>query len=245
MWTGLVLAIRRGGEPIRCRRRAGPATGPSRAIGRLLARDDGRGRGDIGVDAGPGNHCSRPPGTVWGQLGTSKRSEDRIPSTTTALKSTSDTAPAPLVVYQRSVSFISGADQDPPETAMPEPDDELTGVGEAWRPVDEVPVDVELLAMAPDDVVVVPGIVYALTAPRRPTPATAPKASPAVRRLSVLVAASRAWIRLSPILSFSMIPTWRAALNASCEKRGSLLRSNVPAGKIRRPLTVNSGSTPS
>ena len=28
---------------------------------------------------------------------------------------------------------------------------------------------------------------------------------------------------------------WRAALNASCEKRGSLHRSNVPAGQIRQP----------
>jgi hypothetical protein len=53
------------------------------------------------------------------------------PSTTTALRSTSETAPAPLVVYQRTVSGIEGADQDPPETATPELDEELTGVGEA------------------------------------------------------------------------------------------------------------------
>jgi hypothetical protein len=116
------------------------------------------------------------------------------------------------VVYQRTVSLIGRADQDPPETATPELEDELTGVGEAWRPVELVPVevvpeDVAVLAVAPEEVAAVPGIVYALTAPRRPTPATAPKASPAVKRLSVLVAASRARIRLSVVFSFSMIPT--------------------------------------
>ena len=109
------------------------------------------------------------------------------------------------------MSFIDGAGQDPPETATPELADELTGVGEAWRPlevdVEVVPEDVAVLAVAPEDVAAVPGIVYALTAPRRPTPATAPKASPAVRRLSVLVAASRARIRLSVMFLFSMIPT--------------------------------------
>jgi hypothetical protein len=40
-----------------------------------------------------------------------------------------------------------------------------------------------------------------------PTPATAPKARPAVIRCSILVAASRAWILLSVILSLSMIST--------------------------------------
>jgi hypothetical protein len=131
---------------------------------------------------------------------------------TTALRSTNETAPAPLVVYQRSVSFIE-AGQDPPETATPELDEEPTGVGEACTPVvvpvdvEVVPDDVEVLALAPVEVVAVPGMVYALTAPRRPTPATAPKARPAVRRLSILVAASRAWILVPFIFSFSMIPT--------------------------------------
>ena len=137
-----------------------------------------------------------------------------MPSTTTALSSTRDTAPAPLVVYQRIVSFIGGAVYEPPETATPEPDEELTGVGEAWTPVDDVPLAVEVvpeavdvLAVAPEEVAAVPGIVLALTAPRMPTPAMAPNASPAVRRLSILVAASRAWILLSGMFSFSMIPT--------------------------------------
>src|SRR6476646_9459211 len=37
------------------------------------------------------------------------------------------------------------------------------------------------------------------------------------------------------MLSLSMIPMWRGALNASCEKRGSLLRSNAPRRPIRQP----------
>jgi len=140
-------------------------------------------------------------------------------------------------VYQRTVSFIADADQDPPETATPELEDEPTEVEDDDRPevlpVEVEPDDVVVLAVAPVELVVVPGIVYALTAPRSPTPATAPKANPAVRRLSVLVARSRAWIRLSVMLSFSMIPMWPAALNASCEKRGSLLRSNATARRDR------------
>jgi hypothetical protein len=99
------------------------------------------------------------------------------------------------------VSFIAGAAYEPPETATPEPDEELTGFGEAWTPaeavpelVDDVPELVDVLAVAPEEVVEFPGIVYALTVPRMPTPATAVKARPAVRRFSILVAASRAWI---------------------------------------------------
>jgi hypothetical protein len=59
------------------------------------------------------------------------------------------------------VSFIAGGGQDPPETATPEPEEELTGVGEAWRPVevDVEPEVVEVLAVAPAEVDAVPGIV--------------------------------------------------------------------------------------
>jgi hypothetical protein len=117
-------------------------------------------------------------------------------------------------MYQRRVSLTIGADYEPPETATPEPDDELVGEGEAWRPVEVVPVevdvvpeDVPVVAVAPVEVAAVPGIVYALTAPRMPTPAIAPNAMPAVRRLRVLVAASRARILESVMFSFSMIPT--------------------------------------
>jgi hypothetical protein len=112
------------------------------------------------------------------------------------------------------VSFIAGAGYEPPETATPEPDEELTGVGEAWTPVEEVPeVDevlpelVGVLAVAPEEVAVLPGMVDALTVPRMPTPARAQNASPAVRRFSILVAASRAWILLSVVLPLSMTPT--------------------------------------
>jgi hypothetical protein len=65
------------------------------------------------------------------------------------------------------VSFIGGAGYEPPETATPELDEELTGVGEACTPVEVAPVDVEevlpplvdVLAVAPEVVVAVPGIV--------------------------------------------------------------------------------------
>jgi hypothetical protein len=70
------------------------------------------------------------------------------------------------VVYQRRVSFSIGAGYEPPETATPVPDDEVTGEGEAWTPVepvpeveDVVPELVDVLAVAPEEVVAVPGMV--------------------------------------------------------------------------------------
>jgi len=68
------------------------------------------------------------------------------------------------VVYQRTESFIERADYDPPETATPEPDDEPTGMGDGWTAVepvevDVVPEDAAELAVAPEEVVAVPGIV--------------------------------------------------------------------------------------
>ncbi|HVC75003.1 MAG TPA: hypothetical protein VND96_00640 [Candidatus Micrarchaeaceae archaeon] len=66
---------------------------------------------------------------------------------------------------------------EPPETATPAPDEELTGVAEAWTPVEMVPEVEEVLpelALAPEKAVVLPGIVYALNVPRMPTPAMAP-----------------------------------------------------------------------
>jgi hypothetical protein len=96
--------------------------------------------------------------------------------------------------------------------------DELTPVEDGWTPVEpeveaepEVEVDpgveaepevVETEAVAP--VETVPGIVYALSVPRRPTPAIAPKARLAVSRLSIRFASSRARILVSFILSVSM-----------------------------------------
>jgi hypothetical protein len=76
----------------------------------------------------------------------------------------------------------------------------VTGVVDDWSPdevlveVDEEEVDVvEALAVAL--VVVAPGIVWALTAPKRPTPITALIAAPVVNRLSRRIAASRARTR--------------------------------------------------
>jgi hypothetical protein len=64
------------------------------------------------------------------------------------------------------VSFSIGAGYEPPETATPEPDEEVTGVGDAWTPVELVPeVEevlpelVDVLAVAPVETVVDPGIV--------------------------------------------------------------------------------------
>jgi hypothetical protein len=69
-------------------------------------------------------------------------------------------------VYQRIESFIEDGAYDPPETATPELDDEPTGVVVGWTPVELVPVDVDVepaavpaLAVAPEEVVAVPGIV--------------------------------------------------------------------------------------
>jgi hypothetical protein len=78
----------------------------------------------------------------------------------------------------------------------------VTGVDDEPSPVvelDEVELEVAVLAVC--DVVVAPGIVYALTAPSTPTPASAPAATPVVSRLSMRNAASRArslfWVLLS------------------------------------------------
>jgi hypothetical protein len=70
------------------------------------------------------------------------------------------------------------------------PDDELTP-REVWNPeeVDELD-ELELLAVWVVDKV--PGIVDALTTASTPTPAKALIATPAVRRFSVCIAASRA-----------------------------------------------------
>jgi hypothetical protein len=83
--------------------------------------------------------------------------------------------------------------RDPPDTATPELEELVTGVVDDCRP-DEVLVDDEDEAVVdvPAVVLVVPGIVYALNAPRRATPATALTAAPVVSRLRRRMAASRA-----------------------------------------------------
>src|SRR5438067_8243098 len=94
-----------------------------------------------------------------------KRSADSTPRMTTALSRTSETAPAARVVYQSSWS-VTG--YEPPDTATPEPEDELTvpdddrpdELGELVELALEVEVEVEVVAAAAD---VEPGMVAALT----------------------------------------------------------------------------------
>jgi hypothetical protein len=71
--------------------------------------------------------------------------------------------------------------------------------------VDPVDVDVEPEGVVACVVDETPGIVLALTAPSRPTPAIAPKTRPAVSRLSIRVAASRARILVAVVVSISMV----------------------------------------
>ena len=127
----------------------------------------------------------------------------RIPSTTTAVRRISVTAPAPRVAYQRSVSGTGQCEA--PETTTPLPDeDELTPL-EGWRLAEELDdvedveeVDVEVDVDAEDVAEVVPGMVAAPIAPNTPRPANAPTALKAVRRLSARNAASRA---IAPVRS--------------------------------------------
>jgi Trk K+ transport system NAD-binding subunit len=106
----------------------------------------------------------------------------------------------------------------PPETATPELDEELTVPEEGCNAlVDEVLEDDELevveldelevvvAAVPVDDEAAVPGMVSALTVPKMPTPATAAKATPAVRRLSRDRALSRARILASEGFVCSML----------------------------------------
>jgi hypothetical protein len=90
---------------------------------------------------------------------------------------------------------VSFKNQDPPETATPELEELVTGVVDDCSPDDEVLVDdvveevVAVLALA---VLMVPGIVWALTAPSTATPTSPLTAAPVVSRLRRRIAASRA-----------------------------------------------------
>jgi len=134
-----------------------------------------------------------------------------MPRTTTALSRISVTAPAPRVVYQRTL--LDTGQREAPETATPPPDEEPTPL-EDFSPLDEEDEDeededvdvldeVEVLEVAEVAVSLdaeeelVPGMVAALTAPKTPTPATAANAAPNVRRLSSRIAASRARTRMA------------------------------------------------
>jgi hypothetical protein len=146
----------------------------------------------------------RPTVRKRGQLVLWTRRTDRIPSTTTALRRTRLTAPAPRVVYQRRVSFKN---QDPPETATAELEELVTGVVDDCSPDEVMVVEededvVELLAV---EVLAVPGIVWAPTAPSMPTPTSALTAAPVVSRLRRRMAASRARTLSWIVSSISMV----------------------------------------
>jgi hypothetical protein len=96
---------------------------------------------------------------------------------------------------------------DPPDTATPELDDELTLDDDDCRPLEaelELVELVEVLAEVVCDDVETPGIVCAPTAPSKPTPTTAKKATPVVTLFSIRIAASRAWILVAVGFGLSM-----------------------------------------
>jgi len=132
-----------------------------------------------------------------------------------------ETAPAPLMVYQRRVS-VTG--YEPPETATPELDEELTDPEDDCRLLDDDELDVDaldaddvvaVLAVSVDEDDVVPGMVTAPTVPKMATPATAAKAMPAVSRSSRERALSRAWIRASGDIVLGMLVRMRPASQSS------------------------------
>src|SRR5438552_12794487 len=78
----------------------------------------------------------RPVVRNRGQLGLWTRRTVRIPSTTTAVRRISVTAPAPRVVYQRSVSGTGQCEA--PETTTPLPDEDGLPPLEGWRLAEEL-----------------------------------------------------------------------------------------------------------
>jgi hypothetical protein len=140
-----------------------------------------------------------------GQLELCTLNVERTPRTTTELRRSSVTAPAPRVVYQ-SRAFDT-AQCDAPDTARPEPLlVELTPL-EGCSPLDEVAeLDDEDDVVFDADALVedAPGMVAALTAAKTPTAATAPTAAPTVRRLRRRSAASREIARVLSMLGKSV-----------------------------------------
>jgi hypothetical protein len=129
-----------------------------------------------------------------------------------------------VVLIDPSSCPATTQDYEPPETATPVPEVELTEPeDELTEPEDELELEVAVvLEAAAVDEAAVPGIVLALTAPRMPTPATAAKAAPAVRRLSMDSALSRARILSCGFVS-SMALGWTRPIKHLCEKAGRLL----------------------
>src|SRR5712692_4129440 len=177
-----------------------------------------------------------------GQLSRWKRIVESTPSTTTALSRIRETAPAPLVVYQRRVS-LTDAGYEPPETAMPEPDEEFTAPEDGCSPLEEALEVVELEeadavpAVLPDDAAT-PGCMIALTVPKMPTPATDARAMPAVRLLSRDRARSRARTLTSAALVFSTLirlrPPSPSSLRATWEEAEKLRSIRFGLGPFNR-----------
>src|SRR6266851_1530821 len=148
-----------------------------------------------------------------GQSGPCTRCVERTPRITTALSRTRVTAPAPRVVYQRRLFDTSQCEAPETACAVP-PDDEVTPLDDCRLldeldvvvdvDVEDVPAEVDELAVAVVDEAEVPGIVSALTAPSAPTPPAATKAATNVRRFSSRRAASRARARVS--MAPSLVP---------------------------------------
>ena len=120
--------------------------------------------------------------------------------------------------------LVTEGGYEPPETATPELDEELTDPEEDdCAALDELldvvePLAVAALAVAPDAVdeeAETPGMVSALTVPRIPTPAMAAKAMPAVMLFNSESALSRARILASADFVFSMVIRLRSPSQSS------------------------------
>jgi hypothetical protein len=88
---------------------------------------------------------------------------------------------------------VLSKNQDPPETTTPELEELVTGVVDDCSP-DEVvlAVDEDAVVVLAVELLAVPGIVWALTAAKKPTATRALTAAPVVSLLSRRMAASRA-----------------------------------------------------
>jgi hypothetical protein len=105
-----------------------------------------------------------------------------------------------------------------------------------------VDVDVEVVVPALCGVVVMPGMVAALTAPNTPTPASAPTAAPVVSRLSKRNAASRARILFLVFVSMALVLT--RPLKHLLEEAETLLRAVKPGDTRIRQSDAGFSSTP-
>ena len=165
-----------------------------------------------------------------------------MPRTTTELRRIRLTAPAPRVVYHRTVSGTAGQ-CEPPDTTMPGPLEEPRPL-KPWKPdvldreswlceevaePDPLPVPLEPVEAWTVDV---PGIVAALTAAKTPTPATAATATQVVTSSSSFRAASRCSTRASVGFTRSMVTEIERMCSTKRQRklRGSLERHDPGNG---------------